>query len=92
MITGTADAAAEAVGVGVFDPGDMLLMFGSSIFIIHVVPQLTVDRRFWAGPYLFRGTSMVAAGMSTAGTLTRWFRDQLARDVIAQAKSENRNA
>lgn len=92
VITGTADAAAEAAGIGVFDPGDMLLMFGSSIYIIHVVPQLRTDRRFWAGPYLFRDTCMVAAGMSTAGTLTRWFRDQLARDVVAEAKRNNQNA
>ncbi len=82
VVVGTADAAADAVGVGVFNPGDMLLMFGSSVYIIHIVPKLTTDRRFWAGPYLFKDTYMVAAGMSTTGTLTRWFRDQLAPDLL----------
>lgn len=81
VTTGTADAAADAVGVGVFMPGDMLLMFGSSVYIIHVVPKLIVDRRFWAGPFLFKDTYMVASGMSTTGTLTRWFRDQLSKDL-----------
>lgn len=89
VVVGTADAAADAVGVGVFNPGDMLLMFGSSVYIIHIVPRLTTDKRFWAGPYLFRDTYMVASGMSTSGTLTRWFRDQLAPDMVArQEKGE----
>lgn len=91
VITGTADASAEAVGVGVFDPGDMMLMFGSSIYIIHIVSKLTTDKRFWAGPYLFKGTYMVGAGMSTAGTLTRWYRDNLAQDLIAKAEREGAN-
>ena len=89
VVVGTADAAADAVGVGVFNPGDMLLMFGSSVFIIHIVPKLTTDKRFWAGPYLFKDTYMVASGMSTTGTLTRWFRDRFARDLVErQEKGE----
>ncbi len=89
VTVGTADASADAVGVGVFNPGDMLAMFGSSLFMIHVVPNLITDRRYWAGPYLFKGTYMVASGMSTAGTLTKWFRDQLASDMLdKQLKGE----
>lgn len=82
VAVGTADAAADAVGAGVLHPGDMLAMFGSSLYMIHVVPKLTVDRRYWAGPYLFKDTYMVASGMSTAGTLTRWFRDEFAPDFL----------
>ncbi len=86
VTVGTADAAADAVGVGVFNPGDMLLMFGSSVYIIHVVPKLIVDKRYWAGPYLFKDTYMVASGMSTAGTLTKWFRDNLTPDLLEQQR------
>lgn len=92
VITGTADASAEAVSVGVFDPGDMMLMYGSSIFIIHVVEKFTVDDRLWAGPYLFPGTYSVAAGMSTTGTLTRWFRDNFAKDLLEIQEQEGINA
>ncbi len=91
VITGTADASAEAVSVGVLDPGDMMIMYGSSIFIIHVVERFTKDKRLWAGPYLFPNTYSVAAGMSTAGTITRWFRDNLARDILALEKEKNIN-
>ncbi len=91
VLTGTADASAEALSVSVLDPGDMMLMFGSSIFIIHVVDKFTKDERLWAGPYLFKGTYSVAAGMSCAGTLTRWFRDNFARDIFAHAEATNQN-
>lgn len=92
VTAGTADAAADAVGVGVFHPGDMLVMFGSSVYMIHVVGKLTVDRRYWAGPYLFKNTFMVASGMSTTGTLTRWFRDELARDLLQKQEQGAGNA
>lgn len=92
VIAGTADAGSEAFSVGVLDPGDMLLMFGSSIFIIHVVREFTVDQRLWAGPYLFPGTYAVAAGMSTTGTLTRWFRDNFAKDLVQAQEAGGLNA
>ena len=91
VTTGTADASAEAFSVGVLNPGDMMLMYGSSIFIIHVVEKFTMDDRLWAGPYLFPGTYSVAAGMSCAGTLTHWFRDNFALDLEAKAKTEGTN-
>lgn len=92
VITGTADASAEAISVGVLDPGDMMLMYGSSIFIIHVVQKFTKDKRLWAGPYLFPGTYSVAAGMSTAGTLTRWFKDNFAKDIVQLQERTGINA
>ena len=72
VIAGTADAPAEAVSAGVLGPGDVMVMYGSSIFIIAVVGETIVDPRLWAAPYVFEGTSIVAGGTSTAGTLTRW--------------------
>lgn len=91
VTTGTADASAEALSVGVLEPGDMMCMYGSSIFLIHVVPALTTDPRLWAGPYLFRDTYCVAAGMSCAGTLTRWFRDNLALDLVQISEANGSN-
>ncbi len=39
VIVGTIDAAAEAISVGVLDPGEMMLMYGSTIFTIRVGPS-----------------------------------------------------
>lgn len=77
---GTIDAAAEAVSVGVQSPGDMMLMYGSTIFIIQVTASPVRDPRLWYAPWLFPGLHASMAGLATSGTLTHWFRDQLARD------------
>ncbi|MFN3991493.1 MAG: FGGY-family carbohydrate kinase [Tabrizicola flagellatus] len=78
---GTIDAASEAVSVGVQHPGEMMLMYGSTIFIIQVTGQPVRDPRLWYAPWLFPGTHASMAGLATSGTLTHWFRDQLARDT-----------
>jgi xylulokinase len=77
---GTIDAAAEAVSVGVANPGEMMLMYGSTIFIIQVTAKALRDPRLWYAPWLFPGQHASMAGLATSGTLTHWFRDQLARD------------
>jgi xylulokinase len=83
VIVGTADAPAEAVSVGVTAPGQMMLMYGSTVFMVRVTDRLVTDRRLWAVPYLFPDTWCLEAGMSTSGALTRWFRDQCAPDLVA---------
>ena len=44
VIVGTIDAAAEALSVGVLDPGDMMLMYGSTIFIIMLTAEARARR------------------------------------------------
>ena len=78
---GTIDAAAEAVSVGVQAPGEMMLMYGSTIFIIQVTAAPLRDERLWYAPWLFPGRHASMAGLATSGTLTHWFRDQMARDT-----------
>ena len=72
VIVGTTDAPAEAVSAGVLAPGELMVMYGSSMFMISVVAETIVDPRMWAAPFVFEGTALVAGGTSTAGTLTRW--------------------
>jgi len=87
VIAGAPDAPAEAVSAGVLGPGDLMIMYGSSIFMIAVVAETIVDPRMWAAPYVFEGTAIVAGGTSTAGTLTRWLIELLSdeRDSAAVA-------
>lgn len=92
VTVGTADAAAESVSVGVTNPGQMMLMYGSTVFIIEVLDKPIADERMWANPYLFEGTSALLAGMATSGSLTRWFRDQLTRDLVAAEENGGPNA
>ncbi len=77
VTVGTIDAPAEAVSVGVQRPGEMMLMYGSTIFIIQLTDRQVRDSRLWYAPWLFPGVHASMAGLATSGTLTRWFRDQL---------------
>jgi xylulokinase len=81
VIVGTIDAAAEAVSVGVAKPRDMMLMYGSTIFIIEITPQRVADSRLWYAPWLFPGQHASMSGLATSGTLTHWFRQQFAREL-----------
>jgi xylulokinase len=82
---GTIDAGAEALSVGVTKPGEMMMMYGSTIFMIQVTDNDQArEMRLWAGPYLFPDTWCLLAGMATSGSLTRWFRDNFAKELIAQ--------
>jgi xylulokinase len=81
VICGTIDAAAEAVSVGVLAPGQMMIMYGSTIFIILVANHRVSDGKLWYAPWLFPGQHANMAGLTTCGTLTHWFRDQLAREL-----------
>jgi xylulokinase len=81
VICGTIDAAAEAFSVGVLSAGDMMVMYGSTIFIILLSDSRVRDARLWYAPWLFEGEHASMSGLATSGTLTHWFRDQIGRDL-----------
>ncbi len=66
-----------------------MVMYGSSIFMIAVVGESIVDPRMWAAPFVFEGTSIVAGGTSTAGTLTRWLIELLSDEHDSAAISDH---
>lgn len=84
VTAGTIDAAAEALSVGMERPGDMMMMYGSTIFIILRTAERVADPRLWYAPWLFKGEHASMAGLATSGTLTHWFCDQFAKDLNPQ--------
>jgi xylulokinase len=72
---GTIDAAAEAVSVGVEDPGDTMIMYGSTMFLLGTVEQPEPDPRMWTTAHPLPGKRAVTCGMATSGLLTTWFCD-----------------
>jgi xylulokinase len=85
VIAGTVDAASEALSVGVLESGDMMIMYGSTIFIIMLTDHRVRDRRLWYAPWLFPGQHASMSGLATSGTLSHWFRDQFARELDPDA-------
>jgi len=82
VLVGTADAPAEAISAGVLNSGELMIMYGSSCFMIAVTTTPNPDGRLWTAPYVFRNRDIVAAGLSTAGTLTRWLIGLFADDPL----------
>ena len=92
VTAGTIDAAAEAISVGVVEPGDMMIMYGTTMFFIHVTAGPVPDPRMWATAYLLPGLYGIEGGMSTSGALTRWFRDNFAPQEMAAEAHGGQNA
>lgn len=92
VTAGTVDAAAEAVSVGVMEPGDLMVMYGTTMFFILVTDRPIPDPRVWATGYVLPGTYDIAGGMATTGALTRWFRDEFAGLELAAEADGGDNA
>ncbi|MEW1928998.1 FGGY-family carbohydrate kinase [Streptomyces sp. NPDC088360] len=75
VVAGTVDAWAEAAGVGVAAPGDLMLMYGTTMFLVGIVPQPLTSPHLWGTAGAFPGTYCLAAGMATSGAVTGWLRD-----------------
>lgn len=72
VIAGTIDAWAEAVSVGVADPGDLMLMYGTTMFLVNVTEQPHPSPVLWSTVGAFPGTYSQAGGMATSGAVTAW--------------------
>ncbi len=81
VAVGAVDALSEAVSVGVVNPGDLMIMYGSTTFFILVLSEQIFDKRMWSVAGAFPSQYCLAAGMATTGSLTRWFRDEFAREL-----------
>ncbi len=81
VTVGTIDAAAEAASVGVIAPGDLMVMYGSTMFFVTVTSERICDARLWYAPWLFPTEHSSLAGLSTSGTLTHWFRETFASEL-----------
>ena len=75
VAAGTIDAWAEAFSVGVRRPGDLMLMYGSTMFLVRVAEDLAPHPGLWGTAGVEPGTRTAAAGMATSGALTEWLRD-----------------
>jgi xylulokinase len=81
VIAGTVDALAEAYSVGVETPGDMMLMYGSTLFMIQITDRFFPAQPLWAVGGLRSDQRALAAGMSTGGLVTSWLAEQLGNPV-----------
>jgi xylulokinase len=75
VTTGTIDAWAEALSVGAHGVGDLMLMYGTTMFLVHTVPERITSPALWGTVGALPGTRNLAGGMATSGAITGWLRD-----------------
>lgn len=92
VIVGTDDSGAEAISTGVVQPGDMMIQIGSSVYMILCANRLVNDDRIWREEFIIPNTFDVSAGTNAAGTLTKWYRDNLFQNVFENEKLSGVNA
>ncbi len=88
VITGTIDAWTEAVSVGAHGVGDLMLMYGTTMFLIATGDHTLRTPSMWTTAGAFPGTRNLAGGMSTSGALTAWLKDLTEADypqLLAEA-------
>ncbi len=74
VTTGTIDAWAEAASVGVRAPGDAMVMYGTTMFLVQVLTDPRPHPGLWGTCGTWPGTYTLAAGMATSGAVTDWLR------------------
>ena len=89
VITGTIDAWTEAVSVGAHNAGDLMLMYGSTMFLISTSKETLRTPSMWTTVGAFPGTRNLAGGLATSGALTAWLKDLVGGDygaLLAEAE------
>lgn len=76
VITGTADAAAEAISAGLRNTGDMMMMFGSSNFFILKTTELMRTKEFWSANFIYPDSYVLTGGLASCGSLIEWYKKQ----------------
>jgi xylulokinase len=71
----TIDSWAEVAAAGLREPGEGLLVYGTSMFLTEVDSPARVDARLWRTVGFAPGSHNVAAGVGSSGALTAWLRE-----------------
>jgi len=80
VTAGTIDAWAEATSVGVRDPGDLMLMYGTTMFMVEIVDGVARHPGLWSTTGVWPGSYCLAASMTTSGAVTEWLRKLTSSD------------
>ena len=96
VITGTIDAWSEAISVDAHNVGDLMLMYGTTMFMVNTVAQPLTHPALWGTVGALPDTRNLAAGMATSGAITSWLRELFGRpdyvELLRQAEESGPGA
>ncbi|MDR7233709.1 FGGY-family carbohydrate kinase [Agrococcus sp. BE272] len=85
---GTIDAWTEAVSAGATRSGDLMLMYGTTMFLIATTDARPSAPGMWTTRGVGAGSYSLAGGMATSGAITTWIRDLVAGSDYATLTRE----
>lgn len=88
VIGGTIDAWSEAASVGAHRPGDLMLMYGTTMFLINTLQARGTSSSLWGTVGVVPGTYNLAGGMATSGAITGWLRQLVGSPDYAELLAE----
>jgi xylulokinase len=88
VVPGTIDAWSEAVSVGAQRPGDLMLMYGTTMFLLATTTTKLTSPQLWGTVGALPETRCLAAGMATSGAVTTWLRDLFGSPDFGELLSE----
>lgn len=87
---GTIDAWTEAVSVDAHNVGDLMLMYGTTMFLVATGAETLRTPSMWTTAGAFPGSRNLAGGLSTSGALTGWLKELTNADypdLLAEAEA-----
>ena len=100
VIVGTGDSTAEAISVGLVEPGTAFFQYGSSMYYYYCIDRAVSShvspngngRLNGSKVFTVPGTHCLGDGTNAAGTLTRWVRDLFYAPELAAEAEGGENA
>jgi len=88
VVTGTVDAWSEAASIGVREPGDLMVMYGTTALTMEIVDEPLPSPNLWSTAGPLSDTDVLAGGMATSGALTEWVKKLTAGMSFAELSEE----
>lgn len=88
VMAGAVDAWAEAFSCGVRQPGDLMLMYGSTMFFVQIGHELQASPPLWTTMSVQPDVMTLAGGMATSGSLLAWVQELTGNVDIATLAKE----
>lgn len=88
VIAGTIDCWAEAASVGVRQAGELMVQYGSTVFLVLGCGDPGLHPGLWTTRGVDPGSLTIAAGLATGGSLVEWFRQILGGHSLAKLLDE----
>lgn len=89
---GTADVLAESLGAGITGEGDMMVMYGSTLFVLQRVTRFAAHAPLWPSVALGPSQPTLMTGTSNAGSALTWLGSALGFDDGFSALVEEADA